>query len=325
MKHLKVHNIYKDSQNDTINSHHVNTPYTDDNSRNQKIDKLILNLIVTDFQPFSIVEDKDFTQLMKYLDPKYVLPSTKTLKKLLTEKYEKQKEEVKKELHDVDHVCVTTDTWTSINNDSFFTITCHFISPNFEMKSYTIDTVKMTIRHTAAAISGYLDRAFGEWDVQNKIVAVVTDNAANMIAGVKQLQKPTLSISYFAHTLNLVVKKSLNAIGDMRILREKCRRMVTYFRQSSLAKDKLTEVQNILGLPNHKLKMEVDTRWNSTYEMLNRLNEQQQTIVLALSSLKINFDKLLDVEWEAIAKILHILKPFLFATEEVSAEKRVTF
>ena len=46
-----------------------------------------------------------------------------------------------------------------------------------------------------------------------------------------------------AHTLNLVVQESIEKVEDLAILRRKCRQIVTYFKQSVKAKDKLEEIQ----------------------------------------------------------------------------------
>lgn len=70
--------------------------------------------------------------------------------------------------------------------------------------------------------------------------------------------------------------------------------------------------------------MEVETRWNSTYNMFERLNEQRPAIALALSSLKINFETLNDNKWNIIAKLLPSLRPFLLITEEMSTESHVS-
>lgn len=145
-----------------------------------------------------------------------------------------------------------------------------------------------------------------------------------MIAGVKQLQQPVVRMPCFAHTLNLIVKKSLHKIYDIRVVREKSRRLITYFKLSSATKDKLTELKSILGLSCHKQKLEVETRWNSTYEMFQRLHELRSAIVLVISNLKIHFEKLIDVVREVIGKMMPMLKPFLLAMAEMSAEKTVT-
>ena len=238
--------------------------------------------------------------------------------------YEEKKKYVKTEMQNIDHVCITTDAWTSINTDSFLAITCHVVTSDFELKSYTIETYKMSENHTAATISYHLYEAFVEWGIQDKVIAATTDNATNMVSSIKQLHKPVVHVRCFAHTLNFIIKNSLANVCEIHTLREKCRHLVSYFTLSTMAKDKLTEVQKILGIPCHKLILEVQTRWNSSYQMFERLNEQRPAVILLISSLKINLTSLIDTEWELLGKLLPILKPFLLATNEISAEKSVS-
>ena len=243
---------------------------------------------------------------------------------MLDKRYLEEKERVREKLQTVDKICITTDTWTSINTDSFIAVTCHFINENFELETYVIETAKFAGSHTACAIANRLDEIFLTWDIQHKVAAVVTDNAANMTAAVKQLFLPTDNIFCFAHTLNLVVKHALDNVTEISVLREKCRRIVTYFKSSSLATDKLNEVQTMLGLPKYKLKSEVATRWNATYEMFDRLLKLKSPIITTLSSLKTNFEKLTECEWDTLPRIIQILQPFFLVTEEISAEKYVS-
>ncbi|KAK2579952.1 hypothetical protein KPH14_007632 [Odynerus spinipes] len=268
MKHLKVLEIYKETTT-TLSAISENvSSYADTNERKKKIDDLILSLVIDDLQPLTIVEDKGFVRLINFLDPKYKLPSRKTLKAWLNAKYE---------LESIDKICLTTDTWTSINTDIFITATCHYISNNFELISRTLETKKFMGKHTSVAIVNQLFDICKEWRIENKITTIVTDNAPNMLAAVASLKSrfDVESLPCFVHTLNLIVKHS-----------------------------------TILGLCNHKLIMEVETQWNSTYNMFQRLIEQRSAIALALSTLKINFETLNENEWDILSQILPLLKPF---------------
>lgn len=64
---------------------------SENSEKKKKIDSLIINLITTDLQPLSIVEDSAFTALMKFLGPKYQLSSSKLLKTRISNKYENVK------------------------------------------------------------------------------------------------------------------------------------------------------------------------------------------------------------------------------------------
>lgn len=69
-----------------------------------------------------------------------------------------------------------------------------------------------------------------------------------------------------------------------------------------------------------KLKQDVVTRWNSTYEMLQRISQIKDALVSTLSlnrpDLMLTFE-----EWDVISELVTILKPFYEVTIEVSAEK----
>ena len=60
------------------------------------------------------------------------------------------------------------------------------------------------------------------------------------------------------------------------------RKLVKHFHKSSKATYKLAEKQQLLDVPQHKLKGDCVTRWGSTYTMLERLLEQQQAICAVL-------------------------------------------
>lgn len=203
-----------------------------------------------DLPPLSIVEDKGFRALVNYLAPKYTIPSRNTLKKLVEDAYDEKNLIIQQELDNVSDICVTTDTWTSINVDNIISVTCHFINKGFELKCYSLQTEKVSSSHTSVALSKTLNHIFCQRNIEDKVKCVVTENAANMLAAVKNLGDNVFSVSCFVHTLNLVVKKSLGFIADLVTIRQKCRRLVTYFKASCLTKDKLLEMQMILNVLN---------------------------------------------------------------------------
>lgn len=92
---------------------------------------------------------------------------------------------------------------------------------------------------------------------------------------------------------------------------------------SSQGLKRLQETQKQMNLPDLKLKQDVITRWNSSYEMLHRLLQIKNAVISTLSIIRPDLS-LTSEDWENIQEIMPILKPFYEVTVEISAEKNVT-
>ena len=142
-------------------------------------------MVATDMQPSTIVEDKGFNKFVSLLDPKYQLPSRRNLMRKLPVKYDEVKQTVKNQLNFAPSVCLTTDIWTSRTTQGYMTVTCHFIDELWQLKSFVLETFHLHAAHTAENIAAELTRIAKEWNVSEKVVALVTDNAANAIAAAR--------------------------------------------------------------------------------------------------------------------------------------------
>ena len=59
-----------------------------------------------------------------------------------------------------------------------------------------------------------------------------------------------------------------------------CRCIVGHFKWSTKALDKLRDIQQSLDIPNHRLKQDEVTRWNSSLEMLKSIVEQKMALMV---------------------------------------------
>ena len=83
-------------------------------------------------------------------------------------------------------------------------------------------------------------------------------------------------------------------------------------------------MQRCMGRPQRKLLKEVETRWNSTYIMLERLHSEREAVSAAMASLPCDVTMLTPMEFTIIKECLGVLGPFNEATIELSEEKRVS-
>ncbi|KAL1281446.1 hypothetical protein QQF64_000249, partial [Cirrhinus molitorella] len=88
--------------------------------------------------------------------------------------------------------------------------------------------------------------------------------------------------------------------------------------------EKLSKYQREMKLPEYKLVQEVETRWNSTYLMLERFLAVKVPLSAALSTIDAGLPVLFSSDWDAIESAVRILHPFFQVTEEISAELNVT-
>ena len=107
--------------------------------------------------------------------------------------------------------------------------------------------------------------------LKEKVRLLVSDNAAVMKATAR-----LLCFSWFGcfpHTLNLVVKDALQLPEVANIL-SSVREISSFFKRSHKEGIALHEAQTALKLPHHRMLRDCETRWSSTYIMLNRFLEQ---------------------------------------------------
>ena len=128
----------------------------------------------------------------------------------------------------------------------------------------------------------------------------------------------------FTHTLNLVVSGTLKDDPVMHNLQKRRKQIVSFFHHSVKATEKLREVQEQLGIPNHKLIQDVETRWNCTLCMLKRITEQHQAITTALCLVDRSDLCLTSSDVEMLKSAVVVLMPFEATTREASAIKYIS-
>ncbi|XP_017491558.1 PREDICTED: zinc finger BED domain-containing protein 1-like [Rhagoletis zephyria] len=173
--------------------------YDSHSARKKALDSALMKMIAIDYQPFRIVEDEAFSAFVKLLDPRYVMPSRTTLQNVMChELYDQSKANLKNILMKVNTCAISTDAWTSRANESYLTVTCHFIE-NCSLRSAVLSTYNLleSTNHSAANIAESLRIVLTEWGVLDKVSNVITYNASSMIKACELLQKRHLPC--FAH------------------------------------------------------------------------------------------------------------------------------
>jgi hypothetical protein len=277
--------------------------------RANHLNKLISKMIVEDLRPVSIVDGNGFRELMGFCEPGYNLPHRTFFTSQLEQMFVSLKSSVKKQMESAEAVSLTADVWTSSVNESYLSVTAHFIDENWKLQRRVFACMPVDERHTGDNISSWLQQTVQAYDLpMHKIVALLHDNGSDIVAAAKKLEnanKPQwASVRCAAHTLQLVIHAALQCNTTINESLTAARRVVEFFKRSELATTTLHKVQKQMSIKDHQLVMEVSTRWNSTLYMIDRLIEQRWPVSVVLMENAADSRKaiasLSDTQWEVL-------------------------
>ncbi|CAH2103396.1 unnamed protein product [Euphydryas editha] len=293
------------------------------NTAKSEIDKKIMNLFIKDFQPFRVVEDRGFRELISFAFPNYTIPSRKFFSNnMLPAIFEKTKADLKeKVLAEVQSVCLTLDVWSTSTNDSMLAVTGHYIKEeDFELKSFLLDCVPLTENHTAKNLAEAIKVISDDWRVTDKILLAVTDNGNNIKSAIEK-ELGWKHFPCYTHTLNLAVNDSLKEKEITDII-AKIKGIVRHFKHSNVAWEKLKKYQEQAGATAKRLLQDVPTRWNSKFYMLMRCVELREPLNSALINL--GMETVTNYEWTICKEMCVVLQPCEEVTRELSGQKYIT-
>ena len=80
--------------------------------------------------------------------------------------YEQEKTKIVDELSQASSVALTTDGWTFRATESYVTITAHYITEEWEMRSPVLQTRPLYESHTGTNLAQVLTDAVAEWKIE---------------------------------------------------------------------------------------------------------------------------------------------------------------
>jgi hypothetical protein len=140
--------------------------------------KLLKWIVKTD-QPFSVVDNEHFEDLLEYLRKDLTVKSKTTIMRRLDELYDQKKHEMKERLNSFkSKYSITCDVWTSKNQLSFFGFTIHYINDDWQMKEQLLAFKYLEGEHDGESLSRAFIDVLEDYGIADRLLGVTADNAS---------------------------------------------------------------------------------------------------------------------------------------------------
>jgi hypothetical protein len=170
--------------------HLMNLDSTTNKRQQQLSNSIIFNLIVSMGMPLSIVDNEAFMNFMNDVDPRYKPINRRDITRSFLPVLQKQCiSKLKQICAESKHVSLALDSWSDRRMRSYFGITLHTII-NDEYKSYLLSFERLHGKHSGEKLAAEFDRVIQLYDLNDKIVRLITDNASNNLAAFDDIVLP---------------------------------------------------------------------------------------------------------------------------------------
>ena len=135
-------------------------------------------------------EGRGFRELMEYCEPRYAVPSRKHTSKLMFNRFVRGKTLLADKLQsDSFSLALTTDICRSSSTEAFISLTCHFLTYQWEFADCVFAIRSFPDHHTAENISCIIKEELAAYKIADRSVSsIVHDQGPNMRRATDLLQ-----------------------------------------------------------------------------------------------------------------------------------------
>jgi hypothetical protein len=290
--------------------------------------QLLIRFIVNGNHPFSIVEEEDFRKFIGILNSTFTIPSRFKIKRDIIKTFSDYKSKLITTFSKIDSkIAITTDIWTSMTNKPYAAITAHFVGENKKLSHVLIDFCLIPHPHNGEKIKNILLDTFENYEINDKIVSITSDNARNNIKGLNLLNEYLVEnlklenicqFPCFGHILNLSIN---DGIKEFESIISKLRQIGSSIKNSSKKSQSYENTCKAIDQTFTKLKRDTYIRWNSTYEMIDRGLKMKSVIqIVCLRDTDFQPFQISEEQWNKLEIIHKFLSPFYEATTLLSGQ-----
>ena len=141
---------------------------------------------------------------MNSLKTSVKLPRRTSVTECVSDMAQGLREQLKKKIvSEAQWFCTTTDIWTSRALVSFISFTVHYLTEEFESRSWNLEVRKLSGKHTGERICHALQSICLDWNISlHDMALMVRDNASNGKVATDLLGVDSLGC--IPHTIHLV-------------------------------------------------------------------------------------------------------------------------
>lgn len=257
-------------------------------------------------------------------------------------------------------ISFTIDGWSSFGMKGYYGITAHFVDKKWRVQSIVLDFIPADGKHTGESVANLFFEVLKSYEILDFIQGVTTDNTASNFTMMRYLENLIPGLDHknkhfvcFAHILNLAVQDFMKIIEpnkrrfekepaesdlesesdsetsqssvDLTSPVSKIRSLVKKIKFSEQTQLKLKSFCEAVNCKTTKPKLDMPTRWNSTFEMLVwSLSVKEALNILCDNISNLKDLKITEKEWILISNICQYLRSFKTLSSVFEGEKYCT-
>ncbi|GJU40207.1 zinc finger BED domain-containing protein RICESLEEPER 2-like protein [Tanacetum coccineum] len=248
-------------------------------------------LVIQRGLPFNHFDHEQTTRVFQNtMQPRYTHVSRSTLKRDAMKLWVAAKQATIDGFANLNtRVNLTTDVWSAPHNlpGSYMCVTAHWIEPStWQMMKRVISFEEFPSPHTGTNLKYMLEKVFVIYGLQEKIMSITLDNASNNTSAMEKLilkYNPPMAGRFYhsrcvAHIINLVVQAGLK-VPIINQMKESFKQMLKdVFKSGDKIRKRYIRICRDADKPCYSPNWDVDTRWNSTFEMFESGLKQKTTL-----------------------------------------------